>query len=255
VDVTLWFDPETGAAEQGNPAYDPPVSTWKVIREGQTVSVLARNATSKVVLIASGSWTGKGVGKRDEIGDTLTDSQWAKLENALHTFDRGEALAGVDRNKPAIPPVESTGPEDVRPGASGSKDGRSGWWIFGAGVVALIGFVISWKAQQPGDSAGKTITVVLGILAVGLLGYAIYGGATRCPSCHAWLKRKHLRTENMGTSTESRQETTSVKDSSGNTVGSTSQYVTYNVTTYHYHYSCKACSHRWTRSGTSKSRA
>jgi uncharacterized protein YcfJ len=255
VDVTLWFDPETGAAEQGNPAYDPPVSTWKVIRQGEAISVLARNAKDAVVLIASGSWTGMGVGKRDEVGDTLTDRQWGKLEHALRTFDRGEALAGVDRSKPPVRTVAEPGGQAADAKPTRARDGRSGWWVFGAGVVALVGCLIAWKAQQPDDATGKAITYSLGILAVGLLGYSIYGGATRCPSCHAWFKRKRLSTENMGTSTESREETTSVKDSAGNVVGSTSQYVTYNVTTYHYHYSCKACRHRWTLSGTSKSRA
>lgn len=272
MDVTLWFDPETAEAEVGKADYDPPTATWKVIRQGDAISILARNAKGKVVLIASGTWSGKGIGGRNEIGETVTDSQWGKLANVILKAEAGEDLGVVQRreveigpnstSEPRRPLVDYTGPEGVTPGATASTPkpgnqpkGSSGWWVFGAGVAAGIGAVISWKAEQPYDSGGRAITVALGILAAVLLGYSIYGGATRCPSCHAWYKRKKTGRDEAGTSTESREETTSVKDSAGNVVGSTSQYVTYHVTRYNHHYSCRACSHRWTLQSSSRSRA
>ncbi len=265
MDATLWFDPETGEAEQGNPDYDPPVATWKVIRQGNAISILARNAKDNVVLIASGTWSGKGIGQRQEIGETVTESQWGTLTNVISSVDRDEELGRVQRREPKRPLVEYTGPEGVIPGAEasrqptelradpgGERDGLSGWWIFGAGVVALIGFIISWKAQQPNDPMGKVITIALGLLAGGLLIYSIYGGATRCPSCHAWFKREHTGTDELGSSTATRNESVAVNDSAGKQIGTTTQSVTYEVTRYRYHYKCKTCSHRWSADSSSQ---
>jgi hypothetical protein len=96
--------------------------------------------------------------------------------------------------------------------------------------------------------------IALGVLTLGLVIYGGYGLGTRCPNCKAWYRREITSTDNLGTSTFTRQESKPVYDSSGKQTGTTYETVTYERTEYRYHYQCKECRHRWTGHGSSETR-
>lgn len=257
---TLWFDPDTGSATPGSADQDPPDGHWKVLREDAAVSVLARNAKRKIVLIGNGQWSRKGIGKRYAVSEPIDDKTWAKLESALHRLGRGDEPA-----EPADPSalVDASGPGELasaqatdadQPARTGRGDLRSGWWAFAAALVTAAGCAIAWMAHTPGDSVSLAVAIILTVGALGLVIYLLYGLGTRCPSCKAWYRRETTSTEVTGTSTVSRQESTPVYDSSGKQSGTTYQTVTYEVTNYRYYYRCKECSNRWTGSGSSERR-
>lgn len=155
VDVTLWFDPETG--ELGSANYDPPIAVWKVIREGDAISILARNAKDNIVLIASGTWQGRGIGQRSEIGETVTDSQWGSPRDRDRQGRRRRRASRRAASRSASAPDR---------GCTSSKgtdraDGHVAWegrWSLGVvgvrcrrhRVDRLLRFVESAAAVRPG---------------------------------------------------------------------------------------------------------
>ncbi len=200
---------------------------------------------------ATARWDGSALVDRDDGDSTLSANaaMWTSIE---------QAVATIAKERPASTPavrVSSVAHENQPAPSVGTRETRSGWWALGAMVVAIGGAIVAWMSNRPGDTVGLVIAIALTVLAVGLVIYTVYGATTRCPGCKAWYRRETTSVEDLGTSQVTRHESKPVYDSSGKQTGTTSEWVTYNVTNYRYHYRCKECSHRWTGHGSSESRA
>jgi hypothetical protein len=77
--LEVWFDPETGNIERSAAAG----LRWKVVCEGEAVSILGDVGRGEAGLLGAGRWTGKGIADRRATGAPIADSAWGKLEHAL----------------------------------------------------------------------------------------------------------------------------------------------------------------------------
>jgi hypothetical protein len=235
---------------------------WKIVVEDTLVIVHAHDEDA----FAYAKWDGERLADREvrsKRGRTVNDYQWGLVEKvaseAITGYPAPVPLAAYDSATSGTPRISATPSEapaaQPRPRPkSPPKDRRSGWWAFAAAGLALGGTLVSWKTMPPGDSVALGITIALGVLTLGLVIYGGYGLGTRCPNCKAWYRREITSTDNLGTSTFTRQESKPVYDSSGKQTGTTYETVTYERTEYRYHYQCKECRHRWTGHGSSETR-
>jgi hypothetical protein len=213
---------------------------WNVIADGSRTTATIEDSNGKV--IATAKWDGQCLTGSGAPGE-INEHQWGIVENAwteVLTWDAPGERAKVSLRQASRELV-------------GSRDKRSGWWAFGAFLLALVGFIVAILVHTKGDNISLATIFVLGVLAAGLGIYAAYGAGTRCPSCKAWYRRKTTSVDNLGSHTEQRQVSKPVYDSAGKQTGTTYETKTVTVTRYRYNYKCKECGHTWTGTGTSES--
>ena len=149
----------------------------------------------------------------------------------------------------------------------GQFDGKKGKWIetWGGRYIFMDDLVDIEEGVQANRKAAyekweeeRRDDIFKGLLflavAIGLA-YLIYGLLSICPNCGAWWKRKHERTESLGSSTYqgTRSARKDVFNSTGSVVGHTFVDESYTKTTHHYrnHYCCEKCGHKWTKDKSS----
>lgn len=252
--LEVWLEPETWTTTKtrrkrphAGDDDDAPPTAWQVIVDHGQARIQRAGE-----VVASARWnreTHALVDRAAEDEAVMTRAVWQHLQDALRaaTAPTTGPLPARAQPEPAarLPEVAAT--------ASGSATvRRSGWWALAASVVAIAGALIAWRVAR--DDVGLYLAIALGVIALGLTSYTLFGAATRCPRCTAWYRRKLESTDLLGTSTENRDESVAVYDSDGKQTGTTYRSVTYEVSRYNYNYRCKQCSHRWTTQGTTSRR-
>jgi len=80
--TAVWFDPRTGESAPAPPTDGDFGDRWKVICEGDGVSILGERGGS-THLIGAGRWTGNGIARRYAVADPISDRMWSHIENAM----------------------------------------------------------------------------------------------------------------------------------------------------------------------------
>jgi hypothetical protein len=93
---------------------------WKIICEGDAVSILGDTGPGKVGLIGSGRWSGKGIAQRYAVDDPIDDSTWARIENALRRAFAEPAATSALRSPETVDPARSGYTELIVELASGN---------------------------------------------------------------------------------------------------------------------------------------
>jgi hypothetical protein len=204
----LWFDPQTGKA-------GAPGSGWRVIRDGETVTVHAEN-----VALGTARWKiGGGLRDRKAHDPRITDSTWSKLERLVRELDR--------------PAYEK---QPLQPGSSGALPILVFLLVLGGAVGAVVAFT------SRGGTALLAAAIGAGVLAIMLGIYVVVGTSRACPSCKAWGRRQVINVDSYGTTTEHSLDW----DYDGQADGTNVRSVTKAVSRFRHHYRCRACGHKWT---------
>lgn len=100
------------------------------------------------------------------------------------------------------------------------------------------------------------IDIVIIVFSVIIIGVMLYGHMNSCPACKKWYSKRFDDQVEIDRSTgyETVIRTDVTRDTSGKEISRTDRQEQVHMTYYTYmnHYSCRACSHKWTKTSEEK---